>query len=328
MQWLLIVLALAAGFYLLFKGADWMVDGAGRIARRLGISILVIGLTVVAFGTSAPEIVVSGLAAQQGKPDLALGNILGSNVANIGLVLGSCALVLPSVLQTRLAFREIFWLFASLGVFGFVSWDRSIVRWEAGLLLGVFVLYNASLFVGPKPVPEEVPRDPHPKDTPHPLLLAGAGIAAIVAGAWLVVWGAERGALAIGIPRSVVGLTVVAVGTSLPELAAGLGGALKGEKDISLGNVIGSNVFNVLAVMGIVGIVQPLDASQLSAESAESLERAFGYVMREDLWVALGFSVLAVVLPLMRGGGRVRGGVLLALYVGYCAWLVSSGRQM
>ena len=123
MQWLLIVLALAAGFYLLFKGADWMVDGAGRIARRLGISILVIGLTVVAFGTSAPAIVVSGLAAQQGKPDLALGNILGSNVANIGLVLGSCALVLPSVLQTRLPLREIFWLFASLGVFGFVAWD-------------------------------------------------------------------------------------------------------------------------------------------------------------------------------------------------------------
>ncbi len=318
--WPLILFCLGAGFVLLFRGADWMVDGSSQIARRMGVGVLVIGLTVVAFGTSAPEIVVSALAAREGNADMSLGNVLGSNVANVGLVLGACAVVLPSVLEARLAFRELLWLFGSLALIWFFAWDLAITRLEGAFLLLGFVAYNANVILFS---PRDVRHDPHETHPGrYPALRTVGGMAAIGLGAWLVVTGAEAGALRIGLPGSVVGLTVLAVGTSLPELAAGLGGAFKGEKDISLGNVVGSNVFNLLAVIGIVALIQPLDPGALP-EKAAAIEQAFHYAKREDFYVVLAFSVAAVALPYLgRGsGGRAKGALLLTAYFAYSIWL-------
>lgn len=327
-SWLSIVLGLAAGFWLLAKGADWLVGGSTRVAQQLRISALVVGLTIVAFGTSAPEIVVSGLAAFEGKADISMGNVLGSNVANIGLVLGACAVVLPRVLESRLAPRELFWLFASLGLLWWVASDASVSRIDAALLLMAFALYNAHvLLLGRGKREEELePTDQVPSGPRFPWLWIAIGIAAVSLGAKLVVDGAEAGASRLGIPASVVGLTVVAIGTSLPELAAGLGGALRGHSDISIGNVIGSNVFNLLAVIGLVGLIQPLDPAHFAPEQAAELAATFDAALSEDFWAVLAFSVVLVVLPYAGGAkaGRLKGALLLAGYVAYTIWLYAS----
>ena len=322
-DWLRILAYLIAGFLLLWRGADWLVAGSTMIARRFGISTLVVGLTVVAFGTSAPEIIVSGLAASEGKVDLSLGNVLGSNIANIGLVLGTCAIVLPKVMETRLEWREVTWLFLSLIVFHFFARDGAITRMEGGLLMVAFVLYNVHVLTtaGADLTPDDVDVDKLRKR--HPWFWTILGIAAILSAAKLVVMGAEEGALRLGVPKSVVGLTVVAIGTSLPELAAGLGGAVRGQSDISIGNVVGSNVFNLMAVIGIVALVQPISPAALPENAAE-IEHAFDLALQEDVWVVLAFSLAAVLLPRIGGGGRPKGVLLLAGYVGYSIWLYVS----
>ena len=327
-DWLRILALLLAGFLLLWRGADWLVAGSSLIARRFGISTLVVALTVVAFGTSAPEIIVSALAASEGKVDLSLGNVLGSNIANIGLVLGACAVVLPTVMETKLSLRETLWLFLSLTAFYLVAQDRSITRLEGGLLLVLFCAYNAHVLLtaGADLASEDVDE----RRGQHPWFWTLLGMAAILSAAKLVVLGAEEGALRLGVPKSVVGLTVVAIGTSLPELAAGLGGAFRGQKDISLGNVIGSNVFNVLAVIGIVALVQPISAALLP-ESSEEIESAFDLALSEDVWVVFAFSAAAFLLPRIsipglssKVGGRLKGALLLAAYVGYSVWLFAT----
>ncbi len=328
-HWLIVLVYLAGGFLLLAKGADWLVTGSSQVARRLGISTLIIALTVVAFGTSAPEIVVSSLAAWQGLVDLSLGNVLGSNIANIGLVLGACALVLPRVLEARLALREIAWLIASLGILWAVAGDRSITRADAVLLLGAFFVYNFHLFLGAKREALEKGAEavlPVAGESRFPGLWVVVGILSISVGAKLVLDGSIAGASKLGIPESVVGLTIVAVGTSLPELAAGLGGAFKGESDISLGNVVGSNVFNLLGVIGIVGLIQPLDPSHHNVENPAGLTAAFDSALREDVWVVLAFSLCAIALPFLGGAraGRAKGAFLLVSYVAYNVWLFRS----
>jgi cation:H+ antiporter len=320
-SWFLILGVLAGGFVCLFKGADWLVGASSQAARRYGVSTLVIGLTVIAFGTSAPEIVVSSLAASEGKVDLALGNVLGSNVANIGLVLGTCAIVLPKVMESRLERRDVTWLFASLAFFWWIALDHAISRGEAGMLLGAFVLYNVVLIATGK---REANGEQHLGEYRYPKVWIGIGILAIALGAKLVVMGAEWGALRIGIPESVIGLTIVAIGTSLPELAAGLGGAFKGESDISLGNVVGSNIFNLMAVIGIVGLIQPFEPA--AGVDGAALDEAFARALDEDLFVVLGFSLAAILLPRIGGarGGRAKGAFLLLAYIGYSAWLYQS----
>ncbi len=322
-EWLLILTYLIAGFVLLWRGADWLVAGSTLIARRFGISTLVVGLTVVAFGTSAPEIIVSGLAASEGKVDLSLGNVLGSNIANIGLVLGTCAVILPRIMETRLHLREVLWLFLSLGAFYFVARDGSITRTEGGLLLGAFAVYNLHVLTtaGADLTPDDVDVDKLRRR--HPWAWTLLGIISILVAAKLVVMGAEDGALRLGVPKSVVGLTVVAIGTSLPELAAGVGGAVRGQSDISLGNVVGSNVFNLMAVIGIVSLIQPISPDALPAAASE-IRHAFDLAMQEDVWVVLGFSLAAVLLPRFGGGGRAKGILLLASYVSYSIWLFAT----
>ena len=322
-DWLRILAYLVGGFLLLWRGADWLVAGSTMIARRFGVSTLVVGLTVVAFGTSAPEIVVSGLAASEGKVDLSLGNVLGSNIANIGLVLGACAVVLPKVMETRLKLREAAWLFLSLFAFYFLARDGAITRAEGGVLLGVFCLYNVLVLVtsGARFAAEDV--DAGTLRGRHPWLWTLLGIAAILSAAKLVFMGAEEGALRLGVPQSVVGLTIVAIGTSLPELAAGLGGAVRGESDISIGNVVGSNVFNLLAVIGIVALVQPISPGALP-ENAVEIRQAFDHALEEEVWVVLAFSLAAVFLPFVGGGGRLKGLALFGGYVTYNIWLYVS----
>ena len=252
---------LVIGFYLLAKGSDWLVSGSTVIADGLGVRPLIIGLTVVAWGTSAPEVVVSAEAAIGDKGAMALGNVLGSNVANIALVLGACAVILPAVLNSRLAFREIFWVLASVGALWWVSADQEITRLDAGLLLGVFVIYNLQLFLETAKRPR-LPRSELPLSgnwfERHAKTSVLLGAVAIFLGANRSIEGAGGIAELMGMTELVIGLTVVAVGTSLPELFAGVSGALKGHKDISLGNVVGSNVFNVLTVVGIFCLIRPL----------------------------------------------------------------------
>lgn len=327
-DWSRILLLLAFGFFFLAKGADWFVGGASSVARRMGVSSLVIGLTVVACGTSAPEVVVSGLAAYEGKVSLSLGNVLGSNVANVGLVLGTSALVLPAVLQTELSWREVFWLAGSLAVLWWCASDGRIPRSEGGILLGLFVAYNLHVLLTSRGT--AVPEEGASSEGGRPWLWLFVGLVSILIGAKMAVDGAEAAALNLGVPQSVVGLTVVAVGTSLPELAAGLGAALKGQTEISLGNVIGSNVFNILAVLGIVALVQPLDPAHPGLDDPPAVRAAFDLALREDLYIVAAFSLAALLLPKIgarfQGGlaGRLRGLVLLAGYAGYTFWLYVS----
>ena len=322
-SWVGILGEFLVGFYLLMKGADWLVGASSLVARKKGISPLVVGLTIVAFGTSAPETVVSGLAAVEGKVDLSLGNVLGSNVANIGLVLGACAIVLPRVMEARLQPREMFWFFAAVALLWWIAGDRVISRVEAGVLFGTFVIYNVEVLLRGR---VEVDLEERPGDYRYPWLFIGLGVASIAIGAKFVVMGAENGALRLGIPQSVLGLTVVALGTSLPELAAGLGGAFKGESDISLGNVVGSNIFNLLAVIGLVGLIMPFDAEHGGRSNPAALDRAFEQALSEDFPIVLAFSLAAVLLPVIGGerGGRAKGALLLAGYVGYTVWLYVS----
>jgi cation:H+ antiporter len=309
-------LFLTSGFLLLAKGADWLVSGASSLARRFGVSVMAIGLTVVAWGTSSPEVVVSSMAAYDGRSAISLGNILGSNIANIGLILGACGLVLPAVAQKRLPVRDSVWLFLSLAALWGVTADQSITRLDAGLLLLLFVVYTAILwFSGRSAAAMDVYEPLRPK---RAALITLTGMLGVALGAWLVVEGATVGALKLGVDQRVVGLTVVALGTSLPELAAGLGGALKGEAEITLGNVVGSNVFNVLAVLGIVGLVRPFEESAMPDEAArEELAAAFSGSLEVDFPIVLAFSVAAVALPYVGGASQARfKGLLLLLAYG------------
>jgi len=311
--YLLDFVLLAGGFVLLAKGADWLVCGSARIARMWGVSALIVGLTVVAWGTSAPEVVVSTIASVEGKPGMAMGNVLGSNIANLGLVLGACALVLPRVMEKAPEIRESFWLMASLGVLWWTVTDLTIDRTDGILLLLTFLAYNLQLFfTARRGVKEEEPEEGESK---HPWRDVIIGSIAVAAGAKLVVMGAESIAESFGVSDRVIGLTVVAIGTSLPELAAGLGAAIKGESEVSLGNVVGSNVFNVLAVIGIAALIAPFEGDMPGL--ADELRHA----RDKDFLIVAGFHFAALLLPRVGGPrfGRWKGFVFLAAYIWY-AW--------
>ncbi len=324
--WVAIAIQLALGFLLLAKGADWLVSGSSRIAQRLGVSVFVIGLTVVAWGTSAPEVVVSAVAAYEGNSAISLGNVLGSNIANIGLVLGASALVLPRVLDTSFQARDLCTFFGSLGILWFFSLDGALSRVECGVMLGLYGLYTLSLLLSRNT--EAVDDLPKSNSKLPAWFEASLGFAAVLGGAQLTLAGATGGAERLGIDERVVGLTIVAIGTSLPELAASLGSAFKGETELSLGNVVGSNVFNLIAVLGIVGLVRPLEKQAMPGASAqEELRKAFEGALGMDFYVVLGFSVASVLMIWLGGSkaGRLKGLVLLGAYVAYSLWLFKAG---
>ena len=266
--WLLAVM-LVVGFVLLVKGADWLVDGASAIAKTFGISDLVIGLTVVAFGTSMPEFVVNMVSVSEGSTDLAITNILGSNIINTFVILGLTALVWPVVSQKRSRDFDIpMSIIAAVLVFAMVAIKSPFGEEEPGIsrmggiilfVLFAYFLYNT--FRHAKDHPDEADAEEvKPMSVGKAVTLVAVGLVGLVIGGELIVKSAVRIAQDCGVPEAIIGLTVVALGTSLPELATSVMAAFKHNSDIALGNVVGSNIFNVFLVLGTSSIVRPLPA--------------------------------------------------------------------
>jgi len=261
---LLTTAEILVGLAILAWGGDRFIVGASATARNLGVSPVLVGLTIVGFATSAPEMLVSAVAAWSGTPGLAIGNAVGSNIANLGLVLGVAVLVRPLVAQSRTLRRELPALLASTLLPFLLLLDGVLSMTDAALMLGglgvlvywlAFVGYRASVL---DPIRAEYAAEIREDlTTPKALLLLIFGMAALLGGAELLVLGAETAARSLGISEVVIGLTVVAIGTSLPELAVSISAAYKNEPDLVLGNVIGSNIFNMLAVIGIAGLIAP-----------------------------------------------------------------------
>lgn len=314
--------AVLAGLLLLIWGADRFVIGAAGLASRLGVSTLVIGLTVVGFATSAPEMLVSASAALAGNPGLAIGNALGSNIANIGLVLGVSALVVPLGLRSSTLRRELPALVAVTLLMILLLLDRELSRFDGALLLTSLVLVMFWLVrVARGSGSDEILTQEFADDIPKQGATAGfvgwlvLGFLVLLGGAQVLVWGAVNIAHALGVSDLVIGLTIVAIGTSLPELAASVAGVLKGEPDIAIGNVIGSNMFNLLAVMGIAAGIQPVSLDD--------------DVLTRDYPVMVAMTAVLVVLVygvLGRRGRitRIEGAGLLLAYFAYLGWVYVS----
>lgn len=312
---------LIAGLILLVIGAELLVRGAARLAARFGISPLVIGLTVVAFGTSAPETAVSVQSALAGSGDLAIGNVVGSNIANVLLILGLTALIAPLTVSRQLIRLDVpIMIGASLVVFT-LAWDGELSRLDGALLFAAVVTYTLFLIVQSRKDPgsasDEFGTEYGLHETPKPyawardLLLLVAGLALLVGGANLLVEGAVSLARALGFSELVIGLTVIAVGTSLPELATSLIAAVKGERDIAVGNIVGSNIFNLLAVLGLASLVSP------AAISVSPNALAFDFPVM--------IAVAVACLPVFFVGYRINrweGLLFLAYYVAYTSYLV------
>lgn len=319
---LLDVLILLLGFFLLAKGADALVEGAASIATKLGMDRWVVGLTIVAWGTSLPEVVVSSLAANDGKPGAALGNVLGSNVANAGLVLGVVGLILPRALVGRLSMRESLPLLASLGILWYALSDQVLTRTEAVVMASLFLLYTLELIFLRGRGKQSPVADIHEEELhkPYPWLRVLLGSASIAGGAQFVLTGSFGIAEVLGLKEGFVGLVILALGTSLPELAAGIVSARKGHTEIGLGNIVGSNVFNTLAVVGIAGIVAPFGAP---GAVQEGWPVAVSDALSRDLPVNLAFALFLVLSPsLFRGrAARPRAAVLLIAWLSYITFL-------
>lgn len=306
-------LYLVLGFAILGRGAAWLVDGGVALAEKLSISQAVTGLTVVALGTSLPEVVVASLGTSRGEYGLALGTVLGSNIANIGLVLGFTGLMLPRLLATPLSLRESSWLIGSLGLMYFLSGGGSIQRFEGLLLFAAFIVYQILVLRGGHRSGEDQNHEGATNKVSSPWTMIFIGSLAIALGAYGVLDGGISLAEAIGVPPAVIGFTVLAVGTSLPELAAGIVSALKGHAELGLGNVVGSNIFNTLMVFGVA-----FGTSPLMEDSTGLLDQT----RTQDLPMTGGFSI-ALVLLLVVGRGKFLRWKAAILIVAYLVWLVS-----
>ncbi len=316
---LLASLAIIVGLLILVWSADRFVDGSVAIAAHYSVPPLLIGMIIIGFGTSAPEMMVSAIAASNGNPGLALGNAYGSNIANIGLILGMTAMVCPIAVQSVVVKKEIPLLVGITGISALLLLDGQLARLDAYILLGVFVALMAwSVFEGMRNRDDALGQEMQETIEGQNARPAKAmmwiviGLALLIGSSRLLVWGAVEIASELGVSDLVIGLTIVAVGTSLPEFAASMSAARKGQSDLALGNILGSNLFNTLAVVGIAGLINPFSVP------TEILDR--------DLIVVGFFTVsLFVVCFSFKGTGiinRLEGAFLLAAYVGYTAWLV------
>lgn len=304
-----------SGLVLLFMGGEGLVRGSSGLALRLGLSRLVVGLTVVAFGTSAPEMVVSVQAALAGQGGVAVGNVVGSNILNIGLILGVTALISPLRVQLQILKLDAPILVGISLVVASMLADMTVGRLEGAALFGGLVAYTAGTvwFARREKATPEVEAE-FAEAIPAPGGSVWRDVVFIVAGLALLVWGSDllvRGATLLargfGVSEAVIGLTIVALGTSMPELVTCVVAAVKKESDIALGNIIGSNIFNFLGILGVAALARPI--------VAEGIRPA-------DLWVAVGFA--AALLPILWSGRRLQrweGGVLLGGYAAYVATL-------
>ncbi len=317
-------LMLALGLVTLVVGADAMVRGASRLAVTFGISPLVVGLTEVALGTSAPELAVSVGATLGGNPDLAIGNVIGSNIANILLILGISALITPLLVAEQIIRQEVPIMIGASVLMVVMALDGSISRLEGAILFALVIAYTVFLIRQSRRASREVeeefaseiPSSDWDRHWSVQAALIVGGLALLVLGADWLVDAAVAVAQTFGVSDLVIGLTIVAVGTSMPEVATSIVAALRGQRDIAVGNVVGSNVFNIFAVIGATGLV--------SATGIPVPEAARNF----DLWVML--AVAFACLPILITGreiARWEGGVFLGYYAAYTAWLVLSAQQ-
>ncbi len=304
--------SLLAGLVLLVVGADALVRGSVHVAQRMGISSLLIGLTLVAWGTSAPELVVSARASLADQGGLSLGNAVGSNIVNLSVILGLTALIRPLRVASEMAEREFPLLIVVTLATTALIVTSGLLRWEGVLLLAVLIVWTLwQIRSVRQAAPElthvddiiEVSKTVGAKSTWTNVVFIVVGLGALVGGSSLFVGGASDLATAWGWSEALIGLTVVAVGTSLPELATSVAGVLKGEGDLAIGNVVGSNLFNLTGVLGIAAVVRPVPG---------------GLLLPIDLIALVALTLLAVLA--LRTGfrlGRIEGALLLAGYAGY-----------
>ncbi|EGR0391413.1 calcium/sodium antiporter [Vibrio vulnificus] len=317
---LLAIVAIILGFALLVWSADKFVEGAAASAKYAGMPALLIGMLVVGFGTSAPEMVVSAMAALDGNPALALGNALGSNIVNISLILGTTALIAPIVVHSNIIRKEIPLLLLITLLLGGMLWNQTISLMEALVLLaGFFAVIGWSIWSAMRAKKDTLATE-FEQELDVPQLSKGmaifwliAGLVLLIVSSRMLVWGAVNIAQQLGISDLLIGLTIVALGTSLPELAASIVAARKGEHDIAVGNVVGSNMFNSLAVVGIAASIEPIENIGLE-------------VFWRD-WSTMLFVTLLLLVTAVRFGKkqtitRTEGVVLLGCYVVYNGYLV------
>ena len=305
MNILIAIILLVLGFVMLTKGADWFVDGSSALAARLGIPQLVIGLTIVAMGTSAPEAAVSITSALKGNEGITVGNVVGSNIMNILLILGIASVIVPLAVQKSTRMIEIPYMIAITILFGVLGYTgEKITRIEGGILWIAFLIYLGYLLWMAKKGKEENEPDEKQKSLPVQLLMILAGLVCIVLGSDFVVDGATEIAKVIGISERIIGLTIVAFGTSLPELVTSIAAARRGNADIAIGNIVGSNVFNILFVAGTSALISPI-----VFESKFVLDTA----------VATATAVLLLVCVCNKEGKLKRSGgiIMLAAYAAY-----------
>lgn len=312
------LLWLAIGSAALYYGAEWLVGGGSKTAKKLGISPLIIGLTLVAYGTSAPELVVSVDAALAGEGGISIGNVVGSNICNIALILGLCAVITPLTVNRAMLKSDVPVMAVTAVAFCLIYWWQDGIGRIGGLILFAgFVLYNIKVIISAKKeaaansLNESAEEDGEKAEKPLYLylLLAVFGLVVLVLGSKAFLKGAIEIAKLTGLSNTVIGLTIVAVGTSLPELATSVVAAIKGERDIAIGNVVGSNIFNILLIMGVAPLIAPLTGANI------------------QFWdlVAL-LATTFILIPFMITGfrlNRAEGVILLAMYGAYTAWLIS-----
>lgn len=316
------ILMIVVGLIILIWSADLFVEGAAAIARYLGMPPLLIGMVVVGFGTSAPELSVSALSAMQGNPGIALGNAYGSNITNIALILGITALISPIAVHSQVIKKELPILF-SVTLMAFAQlYDGEFSRMDAAVTLVVFVgvmvwmtlqsmrQHRADDFE--QEIESEL--DAHAMSAFQAWVYLIFGMILLVVSSRMLVWGAVSIATDLGISDLIIGLTIVAIGTSLPELASSVAAARKGEHDLAVGNIIGSNLFNTLAVVGLAGAIHPMS---IPAE-----------IINRD-WPLMAILTLALfIMGYARNGNghlsRLKGGLLIATYTGYTLYLIST----
>lgn len=310
------ILLLIVGFLFLVKGADMFVAGSCAIAKSLRIPTLIIGLTIVAFGTSAPEAAVSITAALQGQNDIALGNIIGSNIFNLLVVVGACAIFVPMKVDKPMLLRDFPFAILSCFLLFFFAWDGSINkagqlgRMDGFLLLLLFTIFMGTLITITLRSRSETAEDAPVMhiSLPRSLLSLSLGLAGVVLGGKLVVDSATDIALGLGVSEALVGLTIVAVGTSLPELVTSIVAARKGESDMALGNAVGSNIFNVYFILGLSATITPINVP------------TFSYM---DIIIVGVVSIATYLFALTRRSiNRWEGATMVTAYLAYTTYLI------
>ena len=311
------IVLLCIGLALLVWSADRLVFGAAALAKNLGVTPMVIGMTILAMGSSAPEMMVSATAALSGKTDTAVGNVLGSNIANIALILGLTALIKPLAINSTIIRRELPLMMVVTLIAGALLWDSHLGFNEGIILLVLFVAFLLTMLkisrsakeAGDPLAEEQESEVPEGVSNKAALIWVVIGLFLLPYAANILVDSAVTIAKFFGMSDLVIGLTIIAVGTSLPELAASVASIFKGEDDMAVGNIIGSNVFNILAVMGIPGLLNPSVLSPLA--------------MGRDYYVMLALSVLLVLIALGKRHkiNRLEGGLLLTCFVAYQLYL-------